>query len=208
VHSEDPSPNAAITSRTAVVAAVAVAFAMLLLALLWQGTGQDGSVGTQGRTAPPLEPGIVRVGTTAPDFTLTSLDGQAMSLSDYAGRPVVVNFWASWCPPCREEFPVLAAARDAHAESGLEIIGITHNDGESSTRAFVAESGARWPMLPDLDGSTWQAYGGVGLPTSYFIDADGAVERVHIGPVDEQQMADHLAAIGVPGVRTDSSRPR
>lgn len=199
---DDPSPGTSPISRSAVLATVGLAVAVLAMAVLWQAstpgeeTGADPSA-PEAAAAPAVETGIVRAGVAAPDFTLTSLEGETISLDDYAGRPVVVNFWASWCPPCREEFPVLAAAREAHAGSGLEILGITRNDGAEYSRAFAEDSGAAWPILPDPDGSAWEAYDGVGLPTSFFIDGDGIVQRVHIGPVDEAQLADHLAAIGV-----------
>jgi peroxiredoxin len=141
------------------------------------------------------EAGPVTAGMTAPGFTLDSLDGTRVSLSDYRGRPVLINFWASWCPPCREEFPVLAAVRQAHAASGFEILGISHNDGERYARGFVEERGAGWPMLLDPDGATWQAYGAIGLPSSYLIDARGVVRQVTFGPLDAARSIGHLSAI-------------
>ena len=183
----DAEPTAALTSRTAVIATLLLAGAIIVMVIVVQGW-PDGNDGASG---PVVE------GVDAPDFTLANLEGEAVSLSDYAGRPVLINFWASWCPPCREEFPVLAGAREAHADSGFEVLGVTHNDGVEQSRQFVTDSAAEWPILPDTDDVAWGAYGGVGLPTSYFVDADGVVQRVHIGPVTEEQMANQLAAIGV-----------
>ncbi len=74
---------------------------------------------------------------------------------------------------------------------------MTHNDIAEHSRTFVADSGAEWPMLPDSEDTVWNGYGPVGLPTSYFIDAEGVVQRVHIGPVTEEQLAGHLAVIGL-----------
>jgi peroxiredoxin len=142
---------------------------------------------------------------TVPDITLPTLAGRTLALSDFRGGPVLVNFWASWCPPCREEFPVLAAARERHRAAGFEVVGISHNDGQSYARGYVAEVGASWPMLVDEDDEAWRAFGAVGLPSSYLIDADGVLQRIHFGPLDEAQLEDHLAAVGLAG--TDE-RPR
>ena len=194
---EPPSePTAAITSRTAVVAAVLLLTVVLAAVALMQLGGDDSDTPEPGSGAAGAG-GFVSEGTTAPDFTLTSLEGETISLSDYAGRPVLINFWASWCPPCREEFPVLADARTTYLDDGFEVLGVTRNDQPDLSQKFVDESGAEWPILPDLDDAAWELYGAVGLPTSYFVDRAGVVQRVHIGPVNEEQLANHLAAIGL-----------
>ena len=182
---EEPK-TAAVTSRAAVVATLALAGAVLVMALVLQCSGDDAPAG-----------GPVSEGMVAPDFELVSLDGERVALSDFAGRPVMINFWASWCPPCRDEFPVLAEARAEHLDAGFEILGVTRNDGEEYSRRFVEDSGAAWPMLPDTDSVAWRAYGAIGLPTSYFVDAEGIVQRFHIGPLNYDQLANHLAAIGL-----------
>lgn len=194
---QDPpenEPTAALTSRTAVVAALLLFVAMLVAVFVLQGCASDEPDGSSTGGAPS---GPVREGMVAPAFTLTSLDGETVSLSDYAGRPVLVNFWASWCPPCRDEFPALVRAYADHREDGLEILGVTYNDQAEQARAFAEESGAEWPILSDPDHEAWDAFSPVGPPTSYFVDADGIVQRVHIGAVDEEQLASHLTAIGL-----------
>ena len=198
---EPPSePTAAITSRTAVVAAVLLLAVVLAAVALMQLGGDD-----EDEAAEPAAGGFVNEGAVAPDFTLTSLDGEAVSLSDYAGRPVLINFWASWCPPCREEFPVLAGARTAYLDDGFEVLGVTRNDQPDLSQKFVDEAGAEWPILPDGEDAAWELYGAVGLPTSYFVDGEGVVQRVHIGPVNEEQLAEHLAAIGLEGATEDEA---
>ena len=194
-------PTAALTSRTAIVAALLLLGA--IIAMVFVSQSRDAA---DEDDAPGASSGLVTAGVVAPDFTLTSLDGETVSLSDYAGRPVLINFWASWCPPCREEFPALAVSREAHAESGFEILGVTHNDTDELSQKFADDADAEWPLLPDSDNTVWEAYGGVGLPTSYFVDAEGVVQRVHIGPVDEDQLADHLSAIGVPSDQAPSDQ--
>lgn len=187
-------PTAALTSRTAVVAALLLFGAILLAVVVLQ--GRAGEVADD-PAAEVARSGPVREGVAAPDFALTSLDGEITSLSDYAGQPVLVNFWASWCPPCREEFPALVRAYETNAADGLEILGVTYNDQPDLARAFAEESAAEWPILSDPDHLAWDAYSPVGPPTSYFIDADGIVQRVHIGAVNDEQLADYLAAIGL-----------
>ena len=131
------------------------------------------------------------------DFSLPDFRDKPHALADYQGKVLLVNFWASWCPPCRDEFPALVRAYDAHVGDGLEILGVTFNDRPDNARAFVEGSGATWPILPDPERAAWDAFSPVGPPTSYFVDADGVVQRVHIGAVDDEQLADHLTAIGL-----------
>ena len=187
-------PTAALTSRNAVVASLLLFGAILLAVVVLQGCAGDEADDTAAEAA---QAGPVLEGMAAPDFTLTSLEGESVSLCVFAGQPVLIIFWASWCPPCGDVFPVLAEARVNHGDAGFEILGVTHNDLDEQSRKFVSESGAEWPMLPDGDDAAWDRYGPVGLPTSYFVDGAGVVQRVHIGPVTDEQLANHLAAIGL-----------
>jgi cytochrome c biogenesis protein CcmG, thiol:disulfide interchange protein DsbE len=131
----------------------------------------------------------------APDFTLESLTGQTVSLADYRGRPLIVNFWASWCGPCQEEFPLFVAARATHAAAGLEILGIVHNDTTTAAQAFADKHGAHWPLLSDPDNTTWAAYKGWELPISYYIDRQGVIRAVSYGPPPSGALDDQLAKI-------------
>jgi cytochrome c biogenesis protein CcmG, thiol:disulfide interchange protein DsbE len=108
---------------------------------------------------------------------------------------VVVNFWASWCLPCREEFPILADIRERHAGDGLEVIGIVHDDGPQAAQAFAAEHGAVWPMVLDPDDEAWKAYGGQLLPMTFFIDRWGVVRAVSFGPPPPSVLDQQLAKI-------------
>lgn len=131
----------------------------------------------------------------APEINLTATDGRQVALSDYRGRPVIVNFWASWCVPCREEFPLLAAARAAHEAEGLEILGVIHDDSVQSAAAFAATYNAEWPLLDDADDVAWNAYHGAFVPVSYFIDRAGIVRAVSYGPPPSASLDALLAKI-------------
>jgi cytochrome c biogenesis protein CcmG, thiol:disulfide interchange protein DsbE len=135
------------------------------------------------------------VGRQAPDFTLESLDGARVSLSDYRGRPVIVNFWASWCLPCREEFPLLREAREQHAAQGLEVLGIVHDDGPEAARDFARTYAADWPLLMDPADEAWNAYGGQLVPVTFYIDRDGVVRAVSFGPPPRDALDEQLAKI-------------
>jgi cytochrome c biogenesis protein CcmG/thiol:disulfide interchange protein DsbE len=117
----------------------------------------------------------------APPIELRSLDGEAVSLAALRGRPVLVNFWATWCLPCRDEFPLLADAYARHAPDGLEILGIVHDDSAENAAAFAQEMGAEWPMLADPEDQAWADYLGVAMPTSFLIDAEGVVRGASLG---------------------------
>jgi len=135
------------------------------------------------------------VGQPAPNFTLQALDGSTVSLSDYRGRPVIVNFWASWCLPCQAEFPLFVAARQQHAADGLEILGIVHEDSAQAAQAFANQQGAHWPLLSDPNNVAWQAYKGALLPISYYIDRTGIIRSVSYGAPSSGSLDDLLATI-------------
>ena len=143
--------------------------------------------GGAGLLAPAL-----RVGDRAPDFALADLDGRTVRLSDYAGRPVLVNFWASWCLPCVDEFPILAAARRVHADAGFEVIGIVYRDRSEAARAFAEQFGADWPLVMDPGETVARAYGVFGPPESWLIGPDGRIVSRHIGPYTEAELESEL----------------
>ncbi len=131
----------------------------------------------------------------APDFTLTDLDGRTVRLSDYRGRPVVVNFWASWCIPCKAEFPLFNAARAEHTREGLEILGVIHDDSLEAARTFARDQGAGWSMLDDREDVAWNAYQVQALPTTYYVDREGIVRAVSFGPPPSGALDEQLEKI-------------
>jgi cytochrome c biogenesis protein CcmG/thiol:disulfide interchange protein DsbE len=144
------------------------------------------------------------LGRPAPPIDLVDLDGRRIQLSDYRGDPVIVNFWASWCIPCRDEFPLFVQALAEHQKDGLQILGITHEDTPSDARAFAQRMGGTWPMLPDPANVAWTAYLGAGVPTTYFVDADGIVQDFSLGAVTRSGLATQLARIMPAGAASPS----
>jgi thiol-disulfide isomerase/thioredoxin len=137
-------------------------------------------------------------GDTAPAFSLKTLDGGPASLSDYAGHPVLINFWASWCTPCRSEMPLIIAAYQAHQQAGLAVLAIDLNDQERSNKdvqKFQAEFQMPFPVLLDNKGKARKLYRLRGVPTSVFVGADGVVRSVNPGPISEEVLRERLKEI-------------
>jgi cytochrome c biogenesis protein CcmG/thiol:disulfide interchange protein DsbE len=135
------------------------------------------------------------IGSVAPDFTLASLDGEPIRLADLRGRPVIVNFWASWCGPCIEEFPLLRDAAARHEADGLAVIGVVYRDRAEAAREFMERHGGTWAAAMDPGEQVATAYGVVGPPETYFIDRDGTIVARNIGQVTAATLDDQLAAI-------------
>jgi len=136
------------------------------------------------------------VGRPAPAFTSTDLDGHPVRLADFAGKRVLLNFWASWCVPCRKEFPVLRAAVAAHPDD-LRVLGVVFNDGTTPAAEFVRQQHATWPSVVDPRHQVADAYGvgaKPGIPVTVLIDGRGVVRTRHIGPLTDAADVDRLLA--------------
>ena len=148
--------------------------------------------------APAARAQIVRRGTPAPEIDLPALAGGRVQLSKLRGHPVILSFWGTFCPPCRDEFPELVRAHAAHASAGLRMVGVNGRDQEWSTKdvkKFVDEFAVPFVVALDQRGRARRAYGVVGLPTTVFIDSGGVVHRVHIGPIGREALDRGIAAI-------------
>ncbi len=153
--------------------------------LLLSGFGRD-----------PREIASPLAGRAAPEWSLTSLGGETLSSDDLAGRPYVVNFWASWCiPACVDEHPVLAGAHDRYG-GDVTIVGMLYNDRPADAESFLARYGdAGYPHLVDPDGRLAIEFGVTGPPETFFVDADGIVRDKQFGPLTDVLMAERLATI-------------
>ena len=143
-----------------------------------------------------IQIGSPLMGKPAPALAGTTLDGAAFDLASLRGSPVLVNFWASWCGPCRDEFPLLAAAEKRHAGEGLKVIGVLFKDDAAPARVFVANEKADWPTIADPGRTLEQAWAVLAPPQTYFIDRAGIVRDIQIGQVrDAAELDTILAAI-------------
>ncbi len=138
--------------------------------------------GTSPATRDPREsqvstPGVASVGTDAPAFDLRTLDGTRVQLAALRGRPVIVNFWASWCTPCRQEFPLLVDALAKYRKDRLAVVGVVYQDIPDEARAFAKQMKATWPLGVDSDRSTALAYGVRAIPQTFFITPTGVINQ-------------------------------
>ncbi len=121
------------------------------------------------KNAPPLASG------NAPDFELTTFEGKVIRLADLRGKPVILNFWASWCLPCREEAPLLQATWEKYREQGLVLLGVDYVDTEAEAKKYLAEFKITYPNGPDVGTRISKVYRITGVPETYFITRDGKV---------------------------------
>lgn len=134
------------------------------------------------------------IGQTAPDFSLTTLDGESFSLSALKGQPVVLNFWATWCGPCRRELPALQSSAERYRDL-VTIVGIDQAEDADTVQGYVDELGLTFPIPMDTDGKVGEAYRVRGLPTTYFIDSEGIIERVWVGEMNSITLAESIVEL-------------
>lgn len=144
---------------------------------------------TPNETAAPL------AGHSAPDFALPTLAGETLRLSDLAGQPVLINFWATWCPPCKAEMPDFQEVYEADGD--LVIIGVNHTttDEVEKVEAFVAELEITFPIVLDESGQVVEKYHIRGLPTSILVDRNGIIQEVFTGPINKAYIESKLSGL-------------
>jgi len=180
-----------------ILAGIAVAIAALIVFTAKNGAPPKTGGSLAGSGSEAIDTADLR-GKPAPDFELLNLTGKKVKLSDYRGKPVLLNFWATWCGPCRIEMPWFANLQKQYGQKGLEIVGVALDDDSSPAdiAKFAKEIGVNYTILVGKD-SVGDAYGGVvGLPTTFYIDATGKIVEQTAGlPSGQGEIEDNIKKI-------------
>lgn len=134
-------------------------------------------------------------GQPAPDFRLTLLDGSTLSLADLRGQVMVLNIWASWCPPCTEELPALQSVWTSYQDADVVLVGAAYQENENDVRAAVESYGLTYPIGLDTNDRIASTYGITGVPETFIIDAEGRIAYVHIGPITADQLTQEMESL-------------
>jgi peroxiredoxin len=190
-------PN--LSKRSALIISAGLAIGAGLGVLIVFGFGNMNSipgigiVSKQNENRPAPE-----VGSPAPDFQLDTLSGDAVRLSEFRGKPVLLNFWATWCGPCRLEMPAIESRFEEH-KSDLVVMGINFDEPASDVQTYVKELGLTFTILLDPGGEVQKLYRIRGYPSTYIVDAGGVVRIQHIGVMTQDQLDGYLSQVGVGG---------
>ncbi|HZU22459.1 MAG TPA: TlpA disulfide reductase family protein, partial [Terriglobales bacterium] len=173
------------SARDAVVLSVIV---IVIAVMIWSAVRVSQRRGPQ----PAVTPGATLIGKTAPNFQLTTLDGKQVSLTDFRGKAVLLNFWATWCGPCRIEMPWFVDLQKKYAPQGFEIVGVAMDDsGEKAIKEFTQQVGTNYTILLGKD-AIGDAYGVEGMPTSFFIARDGKIIDQTLGLASKKELEDRI----------------
>jgi len=171
----------------------------LLTAVLLAGIGAwlflAGGLRQLAQSAVPAQMG--EVGQPAPEFVLERPDGTVTHLADYRGSVVLLNFWATWCAPCRAEMPEIEQIYQRNRERGFEVFAINLQESPTEVQTFMADLGLSFPALLDRDGGTSRAYRARALPSSFLIDRKGTVQYVRIGTLTHDTLEEELRKVGL-----------
>jgi thiol-disulfide isomerase/thioredoxin len=142
-------------------------------------------------------PTAPQTGAYAPNFTLESTSGHIVQLSDYQGKVVLLNFWAVWCPPCREEMPAIQSVHESYGDQ-LVVLSVNAGDTRADTIDFLNSLGLTFETVLDSDNKVDDQYRVRGIPTTFFIDQQGIIQFLHVGNMSESQITGYLADMGLP----------
>ena len=149
--------------------------------LLWMGIESQ----TDNSYTPPA---VMQEGNTALDFQLASLDNGDVALSDYQDQVVIMNMWATWCPPCRAEMPGLNRFYEAHKDEGMVVLAVNGQEPEETVRPFIEANNFTFPVLLDIDGAVARQYTARSFPTTFIIDRNGRIQHVQVGEITEREL--------------------
>ena len=158
-------------------------------------SGLDEAPAPAAPTAPSTGGSASPIGTVAPDFQLRTLTGETVKLSDFRGRPVVINFWASWCGPCKAEMPLLSKTYNELKDQGLVILAVDVQELEAVVEKYVKDNNLPFTILLDRNGEIANLYRARGLPTTYFVDPEGKVQSWQVGTLTQTTLRRHLDRI-------------
>lgn len=181
-----------------IVGLVAVAIALGAVMLLQQSAAgsYSGSLPSGGVLLPGANRGPgPKVGEPAPELMLQSLDGRPASLNDYRGQVVMINFWATWCPPCRAEMPDMEQVYQEKKQQGFAVLAVNIQEARDPITEFVNRFGLSFPVLMDTKGEVTQQYGIYSLPTSYFIDQQGRIAELNVGALSKSAISKKVEAL-------------
>ena len=178
-----PSPGALRNVVATVLVGVLIAGAVFFFARPGEATSQSFTPSASAQGAEP------KIGKPAPDFTLTMTDGSKVQLSSFIGKPVWINFWASWCPPCRAENPDIQDVYNEHHESdGLVFLAPALGEGVDSVTSYMDRADLHYPVGVDSDTQIAANYRVLGIPTHIFVDRDGIIRDMRIGAMSKKTM--------------------
>lgn len=135
------------------------------------------------------------LGNPAPSFQLKTLEGQEVSLDDYKGKVIMLNFWGSWCQPCREEMPALEAVYKKYKDQGFVVLGINIAETEFTAHAFAKQMGTTFPILMDQERDVVKLYDVVPIPSSFFIDRQGILKQRIEAPLTVEQLDSYVQSL-------------
>ena len=183
-----------MNTRIIIVVAVLAALAIIITGLFRPNTPQVTSAGASSSAS---SSSVLQVGSLAPDFTLTTLDGKRVSLRDYRGKPVMLNFWYATCPGCLREIPGMQKFYATQQAAGRDfvILGVNVLDDAQTAAQFVQQHGLTYPVVLDQNQQVLTLYNVNSTPTSYFIDRQGFIRSIVPGPVDDTTLQQDVAVI-------------
>ncbi|MCS6839827.1 MAG: TlpA family protein disulfide reductase [Roseiflexus sp.] len=178
-----PSQRRGISQRELITSAAGALLGVVIIGLVWFSVAREN---------PTALPAVGELNRPAPDLTLPMLDGGSLRLADLRGKVVLVNFWGTWCEPCKEETPALQAAYQRLQSEGLVIVGVNLRRQEASddaVRKFVQQYGVTYPIVLDVNGEAARLFQISPIPVSYFIDPEGTIRYVRIGTLTTDDVA-------------------